>query len=80
MQTVERQDQRGDGEETERQWSDERKACWREFKAAADTYLATGDKNAATTFVTRVEGMFGAEVADQQRRELWNWIKARQKG
>jgi hypothetical protein len=56
-----------------------REACWARFKGAADPYLATGDKNPATAFLTRVEGMYGAEVAERQRRELWNWIKARQK-
>ena len=59
--------------------NDEQQACWARFKAAADALLLAGDAKPAKAFLTRVEGMFGAEVAERQRRELWNWIKARQK-
>jgi hypothetical protein len=56
-----------------------REACWARFKGAADAYLATGDKNPATAFLTRVEAKFGAVVAERQRKELWNWILKRRK-
>jgi hypothetical protein len=55
----------------------DRAACWQRFKSAADACLADGDTKPATAFLARVDGMFGAEVAERQRRELWNWIKAR---
>ena len=50
-----------------------------EFKNAADAYLHRQDANPAKAFLEAVEGMFGAEVAQQQRTELWNWIRKRQK-
>jgi len=56
-----------------------REACWARFNAAADAYLHRGDANPAKAFLASVEAKFGAEVAERQRKELWNWIKARQK-
>ena len=58
---------------------EEKAACWARFLAAADHYLLEGDANPAKAFLASVEAKFGAEVAERQRRELWNWIKARQK-
>jgi negative regulator of sigma E activity len=57
----------------------DREACWERFNAAADAYLHRGDANPAKEFLASVEAKFGAEVAERQRKELWNWIKARQK-
>ena len=59
--------------------TDEQRACWARFNAAADAYLHRGDSNPAKAFLASVEAKFGAEVAERQRKELWHWIKARQK-
>ena len=56
-----------------------REACWERFQTAADSLLLAGDAKPAKAFLVRVEGIYGAEVAERQRKELWNWIKARQK-
>ena len=58
----------------------QRKACWDAFKGAADAFLERGDTTLARNLIDATTARFGPVVGEQQRRELWNWIKARSAG
>ena len=52
----------------------EQQACWQRFEAAA-VAAQRGDYRLAQALVAQVKQQAGEGVAQQQRRELWNYAK-----
>ncbi len=69
----------GFDDDRDRRLQNEREACWREFQAAADGFLGGDGGKAARAFLASVEGRFGAQEAEWQRKELWSWVKAQRR-